>query len=130
MGSPGVTSNRFGAYTLAREVGTPSISKFDGIPRKRMLFADHFPRGPFPAARRGAPLAELPAVSMEGIRGPGYTAVKIMGEGDPEQRFTRILLSFLLIALWPKEGYQAHDAETSELAYKKHEDGITRNICC
>lgn len=80
MGSPEVASNRSDPYTLAREVGTPSISKFGGIPRRRTSLADHFPRGPFPAARRGAPLAELPSVSMEGIWGPGYIAVKIMGE--------------------------------------------------
>lgn len=113
MGSPGVMSNRFGQYTFAREVGTPSISKFGGIPRKRMQFADHFPRGPFPAAPRGAPLAELPAVSMEGIRGPGYIAVKITGKGTRSKYSRCILLSFLLMALWTIEGRQARDAETN-----------------
>lgn len=36
LASSGVTSNRFGPYTLVRQVGPPSISKFGGIPRKRM----------------------------------------------------------------------------------------------
>lgn len=40
------------------------------------------PRGPLPAARRWAPLAELLNVNMEGIWGPGCMAVKIKGEGS------------------------------------------------
>lgn len=36
MGSSGVIPNGLGLYSLVREVGTPSISKFGGIPRKRM----------------------------------------------------------------------------------------------
>lgn len=66
---------------------------------------------------------------MEGIRGPGYTAVKIMGEGDPEQMSTRILLSFNLVVLWPKEGRQARDAETNEMACTKLEQGFRYNVC-
>lgn len=53
MGSSGAMSNGVGPYTLARQVGPPSISKFGRIPRKTVQFADHFPRGLIPAARRG-----------------------------------------------------------------------------
>lgn len=35
MGSPGVMPTGFGLYNLIRGVGTPSISKFGGIPRRQ-----------------------------------------------------------------------------------------------
>lgn len=75
MDSPGVVSNRFGPLHSGPGGWDPIYFQVRGNSPaerpERMQFADHCPRRPLPAARRGAPLAELPTTSMEGIRGPG-----------------------------------------------------------